>query len=186
MGMLLCCSIPTGKATLTIRSIDDWVETNPNPPGWGTAEYVLIFNWFDAIADCDYDGYVLEKQFEEGRLKITVDIRVEGAICLVLNASLGFGEDPIFAGIGEYHFRWVFEYDADPGDALPYWMDVYYGGVDVGLVDKSMYIKGVAEDANGVKVYVNQLGIYKTDFTGNPDFFYPDMLWPLETIRFKW
>ena len=184
--VVLFTSIPFSQATANIRPIEDWNQNNPwGSPGWAdnAVTYILHFNWEEMIYDSDFSGFVLEQVVGEGRVKLSINLQVDGVRCVVHTGQPQWWlYDQIFDGRGWYNFYWVFEYNAEPGDPIPNVWDIF-GNPELGLEEKSMKILGSARDSEGASVFINEKGIFRPDYTGNSPNNYPWGFWPSETIR---
>nr|QEE17556.1 hypothetical protein DSAG12_03393 [Candidatus Prometheoarchaeum syntrophicum] len=184
--VILVTNVPFSQATADIRPIEDWNVNNPyGAPGFADAVNVLHFNWDEQIYDCDFSGFVLEQVVGEGRVKLSINLQVDEVRCVVHTRQPGWWMyPPIFDGRGWYNFYWVFEYNAEPGDPIPNIWDIY-GIPELELEEKIMKMTGKAKDSEGATVFINQIGMFKPDYTGNAPHNYPYGFWPVEIIRLK-
>ena len=216
VGILLLAFIPAVQAKTTKRHIDDWVVPdlgiNPHVVGWGDPDSNLaVFPHFGApfvwdpfaapfpIWECDYSGYLLEKELKDGRFGYKLYLTVRD-VPFVVNIDYG----AIFVGMMHYTFALDFIIDPEtyPEEMIvdgvilmpPLVVVLFFGWESIEVGNSKFTGAGDGyfleayegwEAGEFAMMKVNQLGMVDKNFKpDHPNYFGPDGFWPVEFLFF--
>ncbi|MFX1430957.1 MAG: hypothetical protein ACFFCY_12415 [Promethearchaeota archaeon] len=199
LGICMLSFIPAVLGKADCRPIEDFTATNSNILAYVDPESGLLVVphglWWlpdpETIADCDYDGFVLERDLKDGRILYKINLHVKGALMLIFWGQEGwYLFPPIFVGEMDYYFTTTIIVEGEFGGPVPNLIDVWYNGggetlmshiTGSGTGEFTDYAEelGVGISGDPVKAFVNQVGIPRPE--GHP--FYPEM-WPVELVFF--
>lgn len=206
LGVISFCLVPSGLGTANVRPIEDFTDTNtdimPNLAAWSDPQSNLILiphYLLETIADCDPEGFVLEKDLKDGRILYKIDLHVKDAVCWVFWNDGGYWylNPPIFTGKIDYYFTvTMIVYDGDFGGPVPNIWQVWFPGMFPGDPIGEGTLSHMALSGTGTfteysetigqgfiagetaKVTMNMVGILKSE----DDFEY--LIYPVEIIFF--
>jgi hypothetical protein len=210
-GILIMGSIPAVQGASSIkRPLDDWFydvsgfDLNPHVGGWVDGYQVrpqaIDYNtttdeWiYKPIWECTYDGFVLDRDMQDGRHMITVNIIVKNSPVIVAPPYWWGGYYWVFEGVMEYKYQQKFivdlevwagwlvmlgmdddGFDENGNILLPRWDIPFYYGSIFGFEFISVHFHGVGEGVivnywdqwepgDSAKLSTNMVGLKKEDF----------------------
>ncbi|MFX1325864.1 MAG: hypothetical protein ACFE8N_13000 [Promethearchaeota archaeon] len=111
------------------RPIEDF--NSPNVVGWEDLVNGLVMYphaWQitgETIWDCEYSGYIIEKDLRGPWVEVTVHLNVQGATCWVWLGPW-YESDPVFMGTMNYDFKIKFCVKQPLGKPLPDLLDIFW------------------------------------------------------------
>ncbi|MFW9783404.1 MAG: hypothetical protein ACFFFB_14070 [Candidatus Heimdallarchaeota archaeon] len=209
LGICIMSFIPAALGRANIRPITDFTYTNAIPglpplAAWTSLEDNLVmvphgYPPVETLADCNPEGFVLERDLKDGRILYQVNLHVEGATAYVfwLPTSL-----LVFIGQIDYYFAaTIIVYEGNLGDPIPniwmIWFPEFFGIDPIGEGTLSLitasgtgtftaYAEELGLGSNGetVNVKIDQVGILKSEDHPQIDPLAGLLMWPVEHIFF--
>jgi hypothetical protein len=211
LGFCIFCFLPAVLGTANTRPIKDFTDTNAIPglpplAAWASSGDNLIMvphGFFETLADCNPEGFILERDLKDGRILYKVNLHVKGATTWVFWLEENWHlESPVFIGEMDYYFSvTMIVYEGNLGDPVPnlwmIWFPDFFGIDPIGegtisLMTASgtgtftVYAEELGLGSNGetVNVKMIQVGMLKSEDHPQVDPLGGLMMWPVENIFF--